>query len=185
MLFVLSLYTTSRSYISALSWKGISLVKTFFYLNAKMQFLQSLFLPIDMIKLAVEVSEKCILRPEKLKSWWKDWSCARAPSLCHNLDSCCCWVKVAVQEKWRRVTFTFLDGNMSNIVEQDNYYLEMLRVLSRGVSALSDKSLKTYVFHFPPVDGCSLLLFLRMMLSKVRATYSDNNLVHLQCKAHK
>ena len=184
MLFVVSFYTTSRSYISALSWKGISLVKTFFYLNAKMQFLQSLFLPIDMIKLAVEVSEKCILRPEKLKSWWKDWSCARAPSLCHNLDSCC-WVKVAVEEKWRGVTFTFLDGNMSNIVKQDNYSLEMFRVLSGGLSVLNYMSFKTYVFSFPPVDGCSLLLFLRMMLSKVWATYSDNNLVHLQCKAHK
>ena len=55
----------------------------------------------------------------------------------YNLDSC--WVKVAVEEKWRRGTFTFLDGNMSNIVKQDNYSLEMLRVLSRGVSALSYK----------------------------------------------
>ena len=78
-----------------------------------MQCLQSLFLPIDMIKLAVEVSEKCILRPEKLKSWWKDWSCARAPSLCHNLDSCCCSVKVAVQEKWRR---------SGGEVEQSNFH---------------------------------------------------------------
>ena len=178
MLFVVSLYTTQPCHGREYHLWDL------FYVNAKMQFLPSFFSPIDMIKLAVEVSEKCILRPEKLKSWWKDWSCARAPSLCHNLDSCC-WVKVAVEGKWRRVTFTFLDGNMSNIVEQDNYYLEMLRVLSRGVSALSDMSLKKYVFHCPPVDGGSLLLFLRMMLSKVRATYSDNNLVHLDCKAHK
>ena len=91
---------------------------------------------------------------------------------------------MAVEEKWRRVTFTFLDGNMSNIVKQNNYSLEF-RVFSRGVFALSDMSLKKYVFHCPPVDGGSLLLFLRMMLRKVRATYSDNNLVHLQCKAHK
>ena len=92
---------------------------------------------------------------------------------------------MAVQEKWRRGTFTFLDGNMSNIVEQDNYSLEMFRVLSGGVSVLNYMSFKMYVFSYPPVDGCSLLLFPRMMLSKVRATYSDNNLVHLQCKAHK
>ena len=86
-----------------------------------------------------------------------------------------------VEEKWSRVTFTFLDGNMSNIVKQNNYSLEF-RVFSRGVFALSDMSLKKYVFHCPPVDGGSLLLFLRMMLRKVRATYSDNNLVHLECK---